>query len=230
MVKVQSPIECLCVSCDAPFTYVPIVSSITGEIIVRQVRCDKCTDRESKYQVINSPNINPDRMWENICPPLYQNTDVTQLKINPVTLRTIMDWTLGTKGIGLTGSTGSGKTRAMFLLLNQLYTANVPVMATTAKQFEHWCHSMFDKDQEARKRLERAKDVCVLFIDDIGKEKYTERVESEFYDLIEHRTSHLKPILWTANATGQQLVKMMGEDRGTPIVRRLREFSEVISV
>jgi DNA replication protein DnaC len=104
------------------------------------------------------------------------------------------------------------------------------VRAITAKQFERWCHRSFEKDGDARKQIAECHSAKVLFIDDIGKEKYTERVESEFYDLVEHRTSHLSPILWTANATGQELEQMMGEDRGVPVVRRLREFTEIISV
>jgi DNA replication protein DnaC len=78
--------------------------------------------------------------------------------------------------------------------------------------------------------IRRAHRAEILFIDDIGKEKYTERVESEFYDLIETRTAHLRPILWTANTSGAGLEAMMSPDRGAPILRRLREFTEIITL
>ena len=89
---------------------------------------------------------------------------------------------------------------------------------------------MFEKDNDARDMIGRAHRAEILFIDDIGKEKYTERVESEFYDLIETRTAHMRPIIWTANANGVGLAAMMSPDRGEPILRRLREFTEIITL
>ena len=89
---------------------------------------------------------------------------------------------------------------------------------------------MFEKDDDARDRISAAKRTEILFLDDIGKEKYTERVESEFYDLIETRTSNLRPTLWTTNASASQLSAMMSADRGEPVLRRLKEFTEIVTV
>lgn len=195
--------------------------------------CDKCRatfDAESLRLENEERQRVRSEAWNALCPPLYRDTDPAKLRISQDVVGRITAWAPQPQGIGLSGDSGAGKTRLMFLLLQRLHFSGVRCQAFTAKRFESWCHRMFEKDDSARTNILNAKTVPVLFIDDIGKEKYTERVESEFYDLIEHRTSHLLPILWTANATGQQLVKMMGEDRGTPIVRRLREFSTIISV
>lgn len=168
--------------------------------------------------------------WLDLCPPLYRDSVPDKLLVSPDILTEVLSWEPSERGIGLTGATGSGKTRLIFLLLHRLFMERHRAFAITAKRFEHCCHRMFDKDDEARSVISRCKSTPILFIDDIGKEKYTERVESEFYDLIETRTAYLKPILWTANFSGDQLRKAMSEDRGAPIVRRLREFCTIYTL
>lgn len=195
--------------------------------------CDPCLESVNNFAELDPISFKTKDLpflWKNVCPPLYRDSDPSRLKINPDTISNVLTWENNPHGIGLAGESGTGKTRLMFMLVKRLLEEGIRVRATTAKQFENWCHRMFNKDDDARLRIEECHQARVLFIDDIGKEKYTERVESEFYDLVEDRTSHLLPILWTANATGEKLIQMMGDDRGVPIVRRLREFSEVISI
>jgi NitT/TauT family transport system ATP-binding protein len=69
----------------------------------------------------------------------------------------------------------------------------------------------------------------VLLLDDLGKQKMTERAELELFDLLEHRSSHELPIIWTANAAKGDLRKMLSSDRGEPILRRLSEFTKIIN-
>jgi len=166
--------------------------------------------------------------WQEICPPLYRDTDATRLKSVP--LEEVLNWMPGPKGIALAGMTGAGKTRAMFLLMHRLHMEGHYVTAITAKRFERYIHQMFEKDNDAREMIRRAHRAEILFIDDIGKEKYTERVESEFYDLIETRAANMRPIIWTTNTNGAGLAMMMSPDQGEPILRRLREFTKIITV
>jgi hypothetical protein len=56
----------------------------------------------------------------------------------------------------------------------------------------------------------------------------TERAELELFDLLEHRSSHELPIIWTANAERGALKQMLSPDRGEPILRRLSEFTKII--
>jgi hypothetical protein len=225
----------VCYDCKQEFEYEAIL--LKGKEVFRRTFCPAC---ETKFRTtaITGSEINPadialvkaQREWELICPPLYRETELPRLPIDREVLDRILRWEPGKTGLGLSGPSGAGKTRAMFLLLEKHHFAGRRIRAFSAKKFENWCHKKFEKDDDAKVRIEEARRASIVFIDDIGKEKYTDRVESEFYDLIEHRTSHLLPILWTANATGQQLEQMMGPDRGVPIVRRLREFTEIISV
>ncbi len=229
MVTTGEAAQTKCRDCDTLITRTPIMYEGRELFSNCAAVCDTCSGklvaaREEELRELRGES------WTQICPPLYRNTDPEKLAIDPMIMREVLSWQVSPKGIGLVGESGRGKTRLLYLLLNKLYEAKHRVHATTAKRFENCCHRMFDKENEARDAIAECKSTSILFIDDIGKEKYTERVESEFYDLIETRTSYLRPILWTANYGGEQLTKMMGADRGTPIVRRLREFSTVFSV
>lgn len=205
---------------------------IRGTRVVNQVWCPQCSlllhNEWIKPEREPRKSMPPDR-WKEICPPLYQDTDVARLTIPPAIVARVLAWEPNPRGIALSGTTGTGKTRLIFLLIRRLLETT-RLRVVSAKQFERWVHRMFEKENDARLRIEECRETKILFIDDIGKEKYTERVESEFYDLVEYRTSNLRPILWTTNANGAQLEQMMAEDRGIPIVRRLREFTEIISV
>ncbi|PYK25547.1 MAG: hypothetical protein DME52_08290, partial [Verrucomicrobia bacterium] len=78
--------------------------------------------------------------------------------------------------------------------------------------------------------LRSAASAELLFIDDIGKERLTESAELKLYSLMEERTANAKPILWTSNFVGADLRKIMSDNRGPAITRRLAEFSSVLFV
>lgn len=168
--------------------------------------------------------------WSDICPPLYQATDLARIGLSAAIKAQVMAWEPNPTGIALTGQTGVGKTRMAYKLMAKVFFSGVTVMAINAKQFERWCSKMFDKDDDASRQLTALRRARVILIDDIGKEKFTERVESELYDLVETRTANLLPIIWTSNATASRLKDMLSTDRGEPIIRRLKEFSTIIPV
>jgi DNA replication protein DnaC len=68
-----------------------------------------------------------------------------------------------------------------------------------------------------------------LILDDFGKNKFSERVEAEIFDLVEYRTSHELPLFITTNETPDTLKARMSADRGEPLLRRLFEFCDVIT-
>jgi hypothetical protein len=65
--------------------------------------------------------------WERICPEEYQRTDVPRLEENlrrrnydVSWLRQVLAWQYGPKGLLVGGSTGVGKTRAIWVLLRRV--------------------------------------------------------------------------------------------------------------
>jgi len=219
-----------CETCSEEFEYEPIK---IGSISFKRKQCDKCgvTDSEMKRRECDKRNKEVKELqWMSICPPLYRDTRREFLPLKEEVIDRVFGWKYNPKGLALAGSSGIGKTRVMFRLLHRLHLEDCSVVAISSKKFEYLCHKMFDEDGGAREMIENLKRVQVLFLDDLGKERMTPRVESEFYDLIETRTSFLLPTLWTTNCEGDELAQMMSKDAGAPIVRRLREFSDIITL
>ena len=170
-------------------------------------------------------------------PALYRATDSNHPHVNRRILAEVLKYdprSSNGKGIGLYGPTGAGKTRMMFLLVRELHFSGVKILFTSAIAIARASSQEFDDDPrtraEARILLRNAAGVEVLFIDDIGKERLTEAAELKLYWLIEHRTANARPILWTSNFVGAHLRKMMSDNRGPAITRRLAEFSSVLFV
>ena len=224
-----------CKRCQTEMEYQQLANGRGGFFVWKPTYCNECGEVVKKetgeFEKSEKQRIRA-KEWENICPPIYQDTELDRIRtqISAETIKNVLEWEPNPIGIGLAGKTGKGKTRLVFFLLESLYIQGFNLRAISAKKFEKYCHEMFSDKSDARQNIEHLHKTKILFIDDIGKEKFTERVESEFYDLIEHRTSYKLPILWTSNATSQLLQKMMSEDRGEPIIRRLKEFSTIYGV
>jgi chromosomal replication initiation ATPase DnaA len=64
----------------------------------------------------------------------------------------------------------------------------------------------------------------LLFIDDIDKARFTPRVESELFALIERREVDGLPVVITTNLTGRELQGMFSRQTGPAIISRLRRM------
>lgn len=174
--------------------------------------------------------------WKEKCPPLYQNTNLADPRLPREAIAQIEAWQDMGDGAGLSlrGASGRGKTRLAFVLGQRLFMAGSSVECVSATRLAHLCVESYDDDNRiknsAREKLRSIRSTRYLILDDLGKQKFTERAETELYDLIEHRTSHLLPTIWTANVSSDDFSEMMSADRGVPIIRRLAEFSKVINL
>ena len=119
-------------------------------------------------------------MSRRLLPPLFHATDPNHPAIPQDLLAKILEYdpaTAGGKGIGLHGPTGGCKTRAMFLLLRKLHYQGVKVGWVRAVDLSRASSEYFDFDDAVRNRarevLKNALRVSVLFIDDLGKERFT---------------------------------------------------------
>ena len=159
--------------------------------------------------------------WADICPTAYQNFNFALL---PESSRTIAEktlrWDTGPKGIGLVGDSRAGKTFIMHELARRIYDMGGRIKLTSGTEFAYACGS--PEQSERRAMVDTCVSVQYLFIDDIDKMKMTDRVESDFYHVIEQRRRALKPVFTTLNATGDELRATMSGTGGTPIVNRLR--------
>jgi DNA replication protein DnaC len=211
------------------------VIEIAGRRIEFTVVCDEC---EAKLLRLDERQENEEKMarlkkeFNDLCPPLYQDTDLT--RIYSGFARAATHWPYGAKGVTLIGPAGEGKTRAAWMLLKRIHMTGKKVYGLTGTQLgkfaaDQW-HSRAEEKRNAEEAIDRCRQCSLLLIDDLGKQKFTERAELELYDILEYRTSHLKPTVVTANSDGKELLNMLSEDRGEPILRRIQEFSTTIRI
>jgi len=192
--------------------------------------CNTCADNAAALDKLAQGAARRD-YWRAICPPLYQATSLDHPLMPPPAKRTsILTWPFGPKGLLVHGQTRRCKTRLLWLLLRRIIAEGHTVRAVTAHEFAMTC-SDAAANGRASEWFRSMTQPDVLFIDDLGKEKLTERVESDLFAVIEHRTSHGRPILTTINAkNGKEMQKKFTPDRGAPIVERLREFCHIVAL
>ena len=204
-----------------------------GATIPEMIFCYDCADMRRDGQ----------RRWERITPPLYRATDAEHPEFNRKLWERIKDWQPHDgKGFGIDGESGTGKTRVCFLVLRRQALKGRRIAYVRAPEFARIVQCQFEErdpvagqfdthDKSGKnvfhRSLRKWRDADVLLFDDVGKvPRWSERLECEFFDLIEHRTSHLKPTIWTANAPIDEL--KLSEDSSEAIIRRLVEFSDPI--
>lgn len=218
----------LCKTCKAAFEFELL--PIGNQKMIPNL-CTPCAEergKELERKQGDAKKREKEAQWAALCPPLYRDTDPHRLPKEP--LQKALKWQMGAKGLLLRGETGRGKTRIATLLLNRLHhTDGLKVRTFFANHFSHSIEQRFG-ECEGAEWIAKLSEADVVFFDDLGKFKLTERVEAELFGLIEERIANLKPIIATTNLTGAALVEKMTEDRGAPLVRRLREFCELITV
>ena len=179
------------------------------------------------------------REWEKTVPLLYRKTDVNHANY-PKGLHTLaLSWVSGNledekklPWLGIVGVSGKGKTRVMSQIVrNRIWNA-CRCEWVNATQFQ-WCaQNQHDKNdgRKAKAHIEKFRKCDFLAFDDLGKQKWTNTVESYFWDLIEERYANCRPMIWTSNSSLEKLEAMLTEDRAKAIIGRLAENSNIVEL
>jgi DNA replication protein DnaC len=194
--------------------------------------CEACED-SGRHRIDTTAQRNAERRAEfrGSLPKLFRDTDKSRL---PSLLTTAIDaWNYGPQGLAFAGPSGRGKTRAMFLLLERLARTH-SVEFITATDFGHVAAEQFSDDaierNQAKEKLRAIRSARVLLVDDLGKARLTERVETELFGLFDARTSAGHPTMWTSNLSAQGLKAMVSPDKAAPLLRRLTDFTRIVSL
>lgn len=209
------------------------------KVLARQLHCDPCVTAEQERIATTAAAARAEAAerdlqaaWERVCPMEYRNrmeggpTDVERLKRELPQFEEILAHPLGPQGLILRGKTGAGKTRAMFRLLRSYFvrTPRPRIVALTAGEFDRQARDAAGNFTLSAwfKRLVEAD---ALFVDDVGKGKWSPATSAQFWELIDDRTKNGRPIYITTNFSGGRLVQVLGLDGDTaePLLRRLRE-------
>jgi len=236
--------DATCHTCAKPFLSAVCRSPFSGGVLARQLHCDPCVEAEQVRVAATRASRRAEQAqgaleaaWAAICPESFRTRleggphDAERFAREQPSLAEVLHHPLGTQGLILRGGTGAGKTRAMFRLLRGyfLQTPRPKIVALTAGQF----------DREARDAagkfvltdwFDRLAGADVLFIDDLGKGRWTPATAGQFWEIVDDRTKRQRPVFLTTNLNGDTLVQSiwLEKDIAEPLLRRLRESCKVI--
>ncbi len=168
------------------------------------------------------------KLFQKLCPAAYQQTDVNRLP--PAQFAEIMAWQYGPTGLLLSGEPRKGKTRCSWQLIHRLMVVDrreIRIKFFDCGGFADAIEQAF-KDETKHEFVREVSTVPLVFMDDFGKNKFTERVEMELFNMIDRRTANLLPLIVTTNDTGESLAARMSDNRGAGMIGRLREYCTCI--
>ena len=129
----------------------------------------------------------------------------------------------------LHGITGTGKTRTAWAMYNKAWLHFYPRHSTflTMRKLEQEIEKGF-ANQNHGDVIERLTDCALLVVDDLGKERLTQRMESDLFSIIDERTSNKRPTIITTNYNGNGLSdRFTNGETGSAIIRRLKDYFKI---
>ena len=215
-----------CVHCGEETNSVPVNFLGLKELPPAEVCFNpKCVEAESE----SVRRIN-DEVWKRThpldtpVPPLFADTDLQRL---PEPLPTIAStWKPHGKGLVIHGTTRKGKTRTAWYLAKRLYDESpyanrflfLTMFDLEVRLVGAWGTHSWDRE------MTKMVNVPLLFLDDLGKEKMTDRMASVLFALIDQRTQNKRSTIITTNLTGDQLLERFHDkETGNAFVARLKD-------
>jgi hypothetical protein len=229
----MSTVQQSCAECGAEFASSSLV--FDNRVIATQRYCAACVSRREHAQALERDRHLTAKLseaWERICPPLFRDTELSRLPCSQSAKEAVLGWQFGPRGLLIGGPPRLGKTRLVYLLLSRLHhLERRKISALTATTFSHHVSARFaEGGGKGESFIDELAAVQVLFIDDIGKGRLTERVEAEFFHVIDTRSAHLRPTILTTNLNGQAFASMWSPDRAEPLLGRFQEFFQTVTV
>lgn len=215
-----------------PVEYEPF--EIFGRALHYTPVCDAClaADAARRKEEMAIKSKARRRSWfEAITPPLYRETRCENLL--PAFKNAVESWEVD-ESIALVGYSGSGKTRTGYLLLEKAAMEGFSIQVANLATFQTLVLGQFSDNpglkRSSLEKLDSLMSAHVILLDDLGKTTFSDRVETELYNLLEHRTAHHKITIWTSNSEKMLIRSKLSDDRAEPILRRLLLNTKVVKV
>ena len=223
----------VCLDCGIVFDAKSI--EISGVEILSAGVCGFCAEARSQEARETQAEREERELWDGFwskIPPLFRDTNMSRL---PEALQKAVEgWHFGPKGLGLIGASGAGKTRAAAFIARRVWPEIRSLCFLKATKLTRMAAEKYSDDPKekdaAKQAINAAYKSKLLILDDIGKGRLTPTAEEMLFDIVDERSERGLPIIWTSNASGQQLRDMLSDDRGSALTRRLAEFSEIVTI
>lgn len=133
-----------------------------------------------------------------------------------------IEWCKKPKSLLIHGSSGRGKTYLTYCLLREamrLYGLH-QIRWVKSKALDDQILQAFSQYGTTTDTIRKFSEINLLFIDDFGVDRGSERTERDYYELIDNRWEHMKPTVITTNLTPEIIEKTYG----SRIFSRLKDF------
>ena len=222
-----------CIDCHSTFDAENV--TFNGRPLFSNSICPSCLDRRVEESDRNRQREilegRRNAFWAEV-PRLYAETDKARLHANLA--QAIDSWEYSPKGLGMIGKSGAGKTRAAVEILFREHELGRSICFLKATKLTQHAQDRFNNDDQikhtAEMRLRKAYSCKLLLLDDLGKGRLPASAEELLYDLIDERSERGLPVIWTSNANSDDLHVMLSNDRGQAIIRRLIDFSKLVTI
>jgi hypothetical protein len=179
-----------------------------------------CEENIAKQSVLNKPAL--------LVPPIYRDTELRLL--STVCSETAKNWApnVGKGNLLIHGTTRTGKSRTAWYICKRLHP--FPVVTHLSMRELEFLLAEGYKNGTWHRIVNHWCTLPLLFIDDLGKEKTTEKIGSILFQVIDERTANKLPTIITTNHNGSALeARFVEPETGAAFVARLREFFDLIS-
>lgn len=221
--------ETICRVCNRPFE-TDVVVLVRGPIMATV--CDKCAERRESREPQAMKDEKRKQVWDRMVGSYYYIFDPNRI---PQAIRPHLDNVFAwhpdcPKGVGFLGKSRSGKSRVLFELGRRLYVRGQDVYPTSGIEFAEKVSGQVNNKEDFESYMARVKNCKILVLDDADKLNFTPAVEASYYGMLEYRRRFQKPILVSVNSTGKEMAQNATQNRGEPIVNRLRDLCEIIEL
>lgn len=166
-------------------------------------------------------------------PALFRDTIIERLHPR---LHAVAEWQPkeAKSGLLLHGTTGVGKTRAAWYVVNRIWIEkaakdkNMPYQFLTMRKFEGLIEESFGEKAHAR-MLDDLIKVDLLVFDDLGKERATPRMTSDLFAVLDERSTAMRTTIVTTNFNSQSLVERFDDkEMANALIRRFKDYYTLI--
>lgn len=236
--------ESVCPGCLQKFSAAILRSPFNGRVLFQARYCDPCIlakrahEHQREWDAQQAERERARReAWDALCPVEFRctteggRTQTQRLLGEWPMLQQVIDHDLSTQGLIVRGKSGCGKTRATWRMLRRSFESGKRIKAVASGEFDRQARDAGGKFT-LTEWVERMIAADVLFIDDLGKAPWTPATVGIWFDILDGRYRHGRPIVITTNLDGASLVKQLriGPDIGEPMLRRMRETTKQIVI